>query len=237
VWQTLHAELEPAGLTIVTVALDTDIEAARPFDEAAAPTHPSLVDPALSLVDLFGITNVPFGVWIDEDGVIVRPAEVSFAPRPAPSPDAAKPAQDRPRMPRNLSPEHQKVIEGMTRATRDPSRYAAAVRDWVSNGSSSRFVLSPQEVVARSRPRPPEAAMAAAEYELGQHLHRAGYKIDAVAHFQEAHRLDPKNWSYPRNAYAIVDRDEMGDPYGTNLLDEVGRVGPETFYPELEMEA
>jgi hypothetical protein len=226
VWQALHAELEPAGLTIVTVALDTEIEAARPFHDAAVATHPSLVDPALSLVDLFGITNVPFGVWIDENQMVVRPAEVSFAPR-----DTTRGA----RMPENLSPERQKVIQDMSRASRDTNRYASAVRDWVSNGPASPFVLTPAEVIARSRPRPPEAALAAAEYELGQYLHRAGFKLDAVAHFQEAHRLDPENWSYPRNAFAIVDRDAMGDPYGTDLLDEVGRVGPETFYPELDI--
>jgi hypothetical protein len=236
VWQALHAELEPDGLTVVTVALDTDIEAARPFDEAANPTHPSLVDPALTLVDKFGMTNVPFGVWIDESGTIVRPAEVSFAPRPPTDGQGGDQGGDRPRqMPPNLSPEHQRVIEGMTRVVRDTNRYAAAVRDWVSNGASSQFVLSPDEVVARSRPRPPEAAMAAAEYELGQYLHRGGHKLDAVPHFQEAHRLDPENWSYPRNAFAIVDRDEMGDPYGTNLLDEVARVGPDTFYPDLRI--
>jgi hypothetical protein len=228
VWQALHAELEPDGLTIVIVALDTDVEAARPFHEAAGSTHPSLVDPALSLVDLFGITNVPFGVWIDETGTIVRPAEVSFAPR-----DRAGSAPSQ--IPPNLTPERQKVIEGMLRTVRDTDRYAAAVRDWVSNGAASRYVLTPAEVVARSRPRPPEAAMAAAEYELGQHLHRSGHKLDAVAHFQAAHRLDPYNWSYPRNAFAIVDRARMGNPYGTDLLDEVGRVGPETFYPDLDI--
>jgi hypothetical protein len=232
VWQALHAELEPAGLTIVTVALDTNIEAARPFHDAAHPTHPSLVDPALALVDTFGITNVPFGVWIDEDGVIVRPAEVAFAPRDQPLGQGSQP---RPSPPPDLSPERQKVIEGMMGAVRDTGRYAAAVRDWVEKGARSQFVLSPAQVLARSRQRTPEAAMAAAEYELGQHLHRAGEKLDAVPHFQAAHRLDPQNWSYPRNSFAIVDREEMGDPYGTNLLDEVARVGPETFYPSLEM--
>jgi hypothetical protein len=235
VWQALHAELQSAGLTIVTVALDTDVEAARPFDEAANPTHPSLVDPALSLVDMFGITNVPFGVWIDESGMLVRPAEVAFAPRvqAAAAPGAAAP--ERPQMPPNLSPEHQRVIAGMMSATRDTERYVAAVRDWVTNGAASQYVLSSPEVISRSRPRPPEAALAAAEYELGQHLHRAGHKLDAVGHFQEAHRLDPDNWSYPRNAYAIVDREQMGNPYGTGLLDEVGRIGPDTFYPDLDM--
>ncbi len=79
-WQSFHAELETQGATVVTVALDTDIEAARPFHDAAAPTHPALVDPGLTLVDMFGITNVPFGVWIDEHGTLVRPAEPAFVP-------------------------------------------------------------------------------------------------------------------------------------------------------------
>ena len=68
-------------MEIVTVALDTDVEAARPFHEAAHPTHPSLVDPGHVTVGLFGMTNVPFAIWIDEDGSIVRPAELAFAPR------------------------------------------------------------------------------------------------------------------------------------------------------------
>ena len=228
-WQDLHAELEPNGLTVVTVALDTDPEAARPFVEAAHPTHPALVDPSLSLVAMFGITNVPFGVWIDEHGVIARPAEVAFAPRQrrGAAPDSTIPA--------GLPPERLKVIEGMTRAIGDPDRYAAAVRDWVDKGSNSSFVLSSTEVLARSRACTTESARAAAEYELAQHLHRSGHKLDAVPHFQEAHRLDPRNWSYARNAFAIVDQVEMGDPYGTDLLSEVARIGPETFYPELQM--
>jgi hypothetical protein len=187
------------------------------------------VDPALSFVDTFGITNVPFGVWVDESGTIVRPAEVAFVPRP---PVEGAP---RPQMPPNLSPEHQKVIAEMSTATRDTEAYVAAVRDWVANGAASRFVLGPDAVIARSRPRPPEAAMAAAEYELGQHLHRTGHPLDAVAHFWQAHLLDPENWSYARNAFAIVDRDTMGNPYGTDLLTEVGRVGPKTFYPALDL--
>jgi len=86
VWQGLHTELEAEGLTVVTVALDTDVEAARPSHVDAAPTHPALVDPALSLVDLFGITNVPFGIWIDEEQRIVRPAEPAFVPPGDPTP-------------------------------------------------------------------------------------------------------------------------------------------------------
>jgi hypothetical protein len=183
------------------------------------------------MVELFGMTNVPFGMWIDEAGTIVRPPEVAFAPRD-PDRAAATRAQGG-RVPANLDPARQAVIAGMMKHTAgDMSRYADAVRDWAAKGADSEHVLPAAEVIARSRPRPVGAAMAAAEFELGQHLHRAGHKLDAVAHFQEAHRLDPENWSYPRQAFALVD-ESMGDPYGTDLLSEVGRVGPETFYPEL----
>jgi hypothetical protein len=218
---------------VVTVALDTDVDAARPFDAAAAPTHPSLVDPALSLVAAFGITNVPFGIWVDEAGAIVRPPEVAFAPRVATA-GGGSGQDDAEAVVRRLPPERQAVVAAMTGAIGDTGRYAAAVRDWVHAGASSRFVLTPAEVVARSRPRPWEAALAAAEFELGQCLHRSGHGLDAVAHFQKAHRLDPTNWSYPRDAFSLVDP-SWGAVYERDLLDEVAAVGPDTFYPPLDL--
>jgi hypothetical protein len=228
-------ELEPAGLTVVTVALDTDIEAARPFHDVANPTHPSLVDPSHRLVELFGITNVPFGLWVDETGTIVRPAEVAFVPH-EPQPGDPSPEEARARMLERIPPERRAIVEAMTRNSGaiDRRRYIDALRDWVANGARSPFVLAPDEVIARSRPRPPEAATAAAEFEIAQHLHRAGHKLDAVAHFQAAHRLDPENWSYPRQAFSLVD-ESMGDPYGSDLLAEVARVGVDTFYPPLNI--
>jgi hypothetical protein len=224
----MHEELSPLGLDIVTVALDTNVEAARGPSEAAHPTHPSLVDPAFRLVELFGITNVPFGMWIDETGTIVRPAEPASVPRDpnAPNPAAAAMAS---------MPEPQRAIVAAMGATAgDMSIYTSAVRDWADNGSASRYVLSPAEVIRRSRPRPPEASLAAAEYELGQHLHRAGSGRDAVAHFARAHELDPTNWSYQRQARSLADP-AWGQVYETDLFTEVGKVGPETWRPLPDM--
>jgi hypothetical protein len=232
VWQEVHAELEPLGLTVVTVALDTDEDAARPFAAAASPTHPSLVDPGLSLVAAFGITNVPFGLWVDESGTIVRPAEVAFAPRAGRN---AGDAQDQAEaFVRQLPPDRQAVVAAMTAAIGDTDRYVAAVRDWAHEGAASRFVLAPDEVVARSRPLPWEAAMAAAEFDLGQHLHRAGHGLDATAHFKAARDLDPENWSYAREAFSLADR-SWGSVYERDLLEEVAAVGPGTFYPPLDL--
>jgi hypothetical protein len=226
-------ELGPLGLTIVTVALDTDVEAARPFHEAANPTHPSLVDQSHRLVELFGITNVPFGLWVDETGTIVRPPEVAFLAR-EPRPGDPSPEEARERMLAQIPPERRAVVEAMTRnsSEADRARYAKGLRDWVASGAGSAYVLPADEVIARSRPRPPEAARAAAEFEIGQHLHRLGHKLDAVAHFQAAHDLDPENWSYARQAFSLVD-DSMGNPYESDLLAEVARIGVDTFYPPL----
>lgn len=78
VWQALHEELGPKGFTPITVALDTGPDAARPFIERAAPTHPSMIDPEHHVADLFNMINVPTMVWIDEEGRIVRPNDQQF---------------------------------------------------------------------------------------------------------------------------------------------------------------
>jgi hypothetical protein len=231
VWQAFHAELSGRGISIVTVALDSDVDAARPFVDAAKPTHPSLVDPTLSLVERFGITNVPFGIWIDEKGTIVRPAEVAFAPREG---------RDQERWNEQEAfiarlPEKQRtVIEGMTKSIGEADAYARAVRDWVANGEHSRYVLSPAEVVGRSRSRPVEHAQAAAHFELAMHLYRNGAPEDAIVHFREAHRLDPTNWSYVRDVLSLGGRGLDG-VYERDMLEEVAAVGPETFYPPLQL--
>jgi peroxiredoxin len=77
-WQRLHAELADDGFTVMTVALDKSPEDARPFIEAAQPTHPSLIDSEHRVADLFGMINVPTAVWIDADGTIARPSDVAF---------------------------------------------------------------------------------------------------------------------------------------------------------------
>jgi hypothetical protein len=225
----LYEELSSSGVEIVTVAIDTDIDAARPFDEAARPTHWSLVDPEQSLVARFGMTNVPFGIWIAEDGTIVRPPEVAFGPRQSNdgNPDQSSYIAQLPERQR-------RIIEAMTANIGETGRYAEAVRDWARNGGASRYVLSETEVVERSRPCPPEFGLAAAHFDLAQHLHRAGFPRDAVEHFQEAHRLDPTNWSYHREALSLVDP-AWGPVYERDMLSEVEAVGTATFYPPLDI--
>jgi tetratricopeptide (TPR) repeat protein len=113
-----------------------------------------------------------------------------------------------------------------------PERYADALRDWAAHGSASRFALDPDEVVERSRPRPPEASEAAARFELGQHLFRAGDLEAARGHFRAAHRLDPANWTYRRQAWSIEDPLQgPSEHYDSDWLSDVRASGPENYYP------
>jgi peroxiredoxin len=85
-WQQLSEELGPEGLDIVSVAMDDSAAAAKEWVDAAdpQPTFPVLYDREHLLSELYGITNVPSVVWIDEDDHIVR------APVIAPGDDAFK---------------------------------------------------------------------------------------------------------------------------------------------------
>jgi len=212
------------------VALDTPgAKAARRWIEAAAPEHPSLIDAAHVVDELFGIVNVPMGVLIDEDGVIVRPAEPAFPGRPvfADVPDSVA---------RDLPPLMAETLAEARKIRIEPEKYVAALRDWVARGPASPYALSPAEVVARSRPRGREASEAAACFELGQHLHRQGLADAAVPWFRQAHRLQPDNWTYKRQAWSMVDRNQgRTAEYDGSWLDDVRAIGAENYYEPLDM--
>jgi len=74
----LYEELGGSGFTVITVALDKSADDARPWIDAARPSHPSLIDTRHVLADLYHIVNVPTIVWIDERARIVRPNDVGF---------------------------------------------------------------------------------------------------------------------------------------------------------------
>jgi hypothetical protein len=229
VWQELRTELNPKGLEIVTVALDTGgADAAGPWIDLAKPEHPALIDEAHILDELLGVVNVPTGVWIDEQGVIVRPPEPAF-------PGRAVIAEMR--LPPEAPPRLTEMMQESARIRIDPQRYVAALRDWAADGAKSRYALEPDEVVARSRPRPPEVSRAAACFELGQHLHRAGDPEAAIPWFRQAHGLQPDNWTYKRQAWEFVDPVMQGpsEEYEGDWLGDVRKIGAENYYPPVEL--
>ncbi len=227
VWQQLRTELHPQGLEIVTVALDLEVDAARSWIERSGAEHPQLVDTAHKLDELLGIVNVPTAVWVDEDGMIVRPPHAASVERY----DWSKL-----KAPEGLPDVHD-MLEQVKRIPRfDADHYVAALRDWVEKGAASEFALTPDEVVRRSASRPSSVAEAEAEFELGQHLHHAGHVDDARPHFRAAHRLQPENWTYKRNAWELVSPGLQGpsEHYDGDWLTDIKAAGAERYYAPLD---
>lgn len=200
-WQALREELHPKGFELVTVGLDTQgNEGCRAFIEAAKPRHPSLIDRHHVLADLFGVINIPSSVWIDEKGMIVRPAETAPAP---PQPNAT------PRvLPPDLPQRFKDIMAEAAKIRKDTDAYHSALRDWVEKGAASRFALSPDEVVARSRPRDNAKALGHAHFQLATQLEMDGHHAAAVEHFRAAHRLVPDSWTFRRQAWSL---EKMGE--------------------------
>lgn len=211
----------------MTVALDTGgADDARPFVERANPTHPSLVDAAHLLDVHLGVVNVPAAIPVDEQGILVRPPEAAWPWRP--------PMLDR-ELPDDMPAAVRDRLELAKRIPVDHEPYLAGLRDWVTNGAASSFALDRDEVVARSRPRDRDASQAAASFELGQHLFRAGATDDAVAWFREAHRLQPDNWTYKRQAWHLHDPSQTpNDVYEGDWYSDVSAIGPENYYRPAE---
>jgi hypothetical protein len=224
----LREELHPYGLEIVTVALDTGgPEAARPFVDKASPRHPSLLDQAHAVDARLGVVNVPNGVWIDEAGMIVRPAEPAFPGRNPVTARFLEMSLD------GLPPDIADMLAEVKKFRTDPDGYVAMVGDWVAHGATSKYALAPDEVVRRSRPRSLDTARAAAHFELGQHFHRGGNHARAVVHWREAHSLQPENWTYKRQAWNFEDPVRQGptDVYDSCWIADVKRFGAENYYP------
>lgn len=238
-WQALRNELHPKGFELVAVGLDTLGDAGcRAFIEAARPEHPSLIDRHHVLADLFGVINIPSSVWIDEQGMIVRPAETAPAP-PQPGPAAPR------SIPADAPQRFVDIMGEASKIMRDTEAYHAALRDWVAHGAASRFALSPDEVVARSRPRDNAKALGHAHFALAAQLEIDGHHAAAVHHFREAHRLVPDSWTFRRQAWSLEKvgngplarflqgpaPDAPGNwPYAGDWLTDVRKTGAENYY-------
>ena len=210
-------DLAGTDFTVIAVALDSDPGAAEPWIEAAAPTYPVLLDRAHVLADLYGIINVPTAVWIDEDGRIVRPAEVAGAYEAFRHVDA-----DLGRVP-DAHVEHGKHMR---------RTYLEAIKGWVAHGSESEHALSPAEIRKRQPAFDPNIAEAHARFRLGQQLEAAGDAIGARTQFDEASRLHPESWAIWRQA---SDKLDNGIAAGPAFASRLAALGEKRYYPPPEI--
>jgi tetratricopeptide (TPR) repeat protein len=181
------------------VAQDTGgAKDAGPWITAAKPEFTVLIDDQQIVTQKYHMVNVPTGVWIDERGRIVRPNEVAFI-------------DDR--------------FKSFTNMESAP--YIEAIRDWAANGAKSIYALSEDALKARIKPVNADRLKADAEFALGTYLYKQGKGPDAIPHFKEAQRLDPDNWNYKRQAWALSDADR---DYGTNFRKEVQKLNGKPYY-------
>ena len=217
-WQRLYEEVGSLGFVPITVAFDSaGVSAAGPWIEAAKSTYPSLVDTGHLVAGLYGMVNVPTGVWINEEGRIVRPPEAAGAsdgfremdPRTFKMPDDAM---------------------ASSRATK--LAYIEGLKDWAKRGDESPWALSEEEVLRRMQPPSGEHTLAATNFALGLHLFESGQATAAKPYFAEAQRLHPENWSYKRQAWALDDPAKAGGP---EFWGAVKALGDTPYYPPIEM--
>lgn len=239
-WQALrdkYHEQTDGGFELVTVGLDSmGADGCRVFIEAASPNHPSLIDQQHVVAEKFGVINIPSAIWIDEQGMIVRPAE------PAPAP----PREDRFSMeiPDELPERMADIMAQAVQIRNDGEIYHAALADWVEKGAESEFAMTPETVIERSRPRDLDRSLGHAHFELASHYEAEGRHDDAIVHFREAHRLVPESWTFRRQAWSL---EPVGDgplarfwqgpdpenpedwPYDGDWLEDIKREGPENY--------
>ncbi len=175
----MYEELKGRNFEIVAAAQDVGGEAAagRWYDAANA-TFTTLVDASHAVSSAFHFVNVPTGVWIDERGRVVRPAEPAWSTSRT-DVFGGKPL----------------VIEG--------DLYAAALRDWVALGDRSQYVLSDEEFVRRVTPRSQAEMEAEAAFKLAVWFQQAGDSERAATHFARAQALNPNDWNYYRQEWSF----------------------------------
>jgi hypothetical protein len=232
VWRDLRDELRPAGLEVITVSLDSQGTASRRWIAAAAPTHPSLIDRTHKLARLFGVTNVPSGIWIDEAGTVVRPAGPAFPGRPAyldRQPDYISLAPHE----RRLRRKGRQIGAALERRG-DYQAYPRALRNWVARGNDSPHVV--KAGVAQNAGLTRRQSLGEAHFELGLHLLDMGRAASARRHLQAASRLHPASWTIKRQSWSLGK--EMGatpEALQERWLRQVSRAGAENYYPALDL--
>jgi len=205
-WQKLYSELHGNHFEIVAAAQDTGGEAAagKWYDNAKA-TFTTLVDAQHAVSTAYQFINVPMGIWVDERGRVVRPAEPAWTTS----------------TPIRIGAEKSIVIEG--------ELYLAGLRDWVRNGEASRYVLPDEEFARRVKPRTPAEMEADASFKLAVWFHDQGNAELASKYWRRAQELNPDDWNYHRQDWSFTPS-EAGKKW-REKFDRLDR----PYYPKLEI--
>jgi len=144
------------------------------------------------------------GVWIDEQGRIVRPAEPAWT-------------------------ESRTDTFGGKALEIEGAAYVAALRDWVTNGARSEFVLSDEEYAVRVKPRSTHEMEAEANFKLAVWFQQRGQASQAAQYFERAQQLNPDDWNYHRQEWSFTPSEA-----GRKWLEKF-RAQNTPYYPKLAL--
>jgi hypothetical protein len=145
------------------------------------------------------------GIWIDERGRVVRPAEPAWTTSTT----------------LKIGSDKQIDTEG--------EAYIAGLRDWVANGAASRYALFDEEFASRVKPRSPAEMEADASFKLAVWFHDKGNAELASKYWRRAQELNPDDWNYHRQDWSFTPT-EAGKKW-REKFDKLN--GP--YYPKLDI--
>jgi hypothetical protein len=176
VWQVFWEQVKDKNIVIISAAQDTGGEAAagKIFDDAKA-SYITIIDTNHTISTLFNLVNVPSGIWVDEQGKIVRLNEGTYAA------------------------EHKigTLVFGS-------DLYPKAVMDWIEKGAQSEYVWTPEQVKQNLITRTPDAERAEPTFKLGVYFHEHGDAPRAKQYWEEAEKLNPDSWNFHRQDWSFT---------------------------------
>ena len=176
VWQSIYEELKDQNFEIISFAEDTGgEEAAGGVFDAANVTYTAIIDVDHTISSLYNFVNVPSGVWIDEEGRIVRWNEGTYA------------AQHK-----------------LGTIEFGSDLYVPALKDWLEKGAESEYVWTPEEVAAHIIPRTDDAEKAEPTFKLGVYFQQQGDEERANKYWEESQRLNPDSWNFHRQDWSFT---------------------------------
>lgn len=176
VWQSIYEEIDDENFVIISAAQDTGGEgAAGGVFDAAKVTYTAIIDVDHTISSLYNFVNVPSGVWIDEEGRIVRWNEGTYA------------AQHK-----------------LGTIEFGSDLYVPALKDWLAKGADSEYVWTPEEVAAHIIPRTDDAEKAEPTFKLGVYFQQQGDEERANKYWEESQRLNPDSWNFHRQDWSFT---------------------------------
>jgi len=138
-----------------------------------------LIDAQHAISSAYQFINVPMGIWIDERGRIVRPAEPAWTA-------------------------DQTLRLGGKSIVTQGQVYITALRDWIANGERSPNALSDEEFARRVKPRSDAEMQAEAAFKLAVWFHAKGQNELASKYWRRAQELNPDDWNYHRQEWSFT---------------------------------